>query len=253
MYKKLLAVSLGLGLFMTNAVSAFAMEVSETETVDTTTGTVVEETIEEAVQKGGGMAESYYDPYYSNISFSIYLTSTATPSKINLSGDYSVAGAESREAAMKDLKAALSQAQKSLSAYGKVTMLSMNAYEDYVYDSMGNSSTGGTYSGYLSIRLELSNLGSLEMAKNALTSLNFSYWVDATLDEEQKIDIESSLSAKLSSLIGKKKSVYEKIIGEKLGKISSLYIDTWADGSMYNSETGLVPVTVTATVGYSIQ
>ena len=249
MFKKFLVSSMGLALFLTGMSTAFA---------DDTISTISEVNIEEVTIEGGGMESStgYYDPGYygNNISFSLYLNSSATPQKISLSGDYSVNAGESREAVMKELKSALSQAQKSLGQYGKVTMTGMSAYENYAYEMDGvTPSEDTTYNGYLSVTLDLTNPANIEGAKNALTSMNFNYWVNATLDEEDKIDIEDSLATKINTLIAKKKSVYEKILGSDLGRATSLYVDTWADGTQYDPATGKVPVSVTVTVGYMLQ
>lgn len=217
-------------------------------------GGPVEEVITDMGEEMPILEDAYYGYGYTptSINFSVYLTSSAVPDEINISGDYSVIDAVSRADATTKLKKALNDAKKKLLTYGSVVMVSMSVYENYPYDYYGETTTETTYSGYLNISLKLSDFAAIDIAKEDMMELGFNTWTDIVLNEEDKIEIESSLATSLSSLIQKRKKVYEKILDQDLGKIISLYLDTWPDSSKFDPITGKVPVTVTASVGYAL-
>lgn len=214
------------------------------------------DTVTEAIETkvaGGGMTMDYImPPYDPGVSFSVSITSTAKPSLVNLYGDQSVDGMETREQAIEKMNQDFQSLKSALSNYAKVTRTSISAYPGYNYDTYGNQ-TKSTYTGYQNVRVELKSANDLETVRTMMTDAGFNSWVDAQLSDDTKISLEYSLAEQISKLLEKKRAVYEKILQYSLGKISSLYVDTWADGSTYDVATGTLTTTTNVSVTYASQ
>ena len=189
---------------------------------------------------GGGLVENAILDYgYQNISLSVSLESQATPDSVYLSADYSISGVSSRDNAMDQLKTKFSEIKNTLKLYGEVQQTSLSVYESYGY---GDSSTS-SYTGYLNVRVDLKNVRELKEVQEILTSKGFNYWANLTLNEESKIELQLEMASQLRSLISKKKSVYETVIGAILTKVTSFYMDTYLDAYTYNPETNMATAT----------
>lgn len=244
-------------LFLIQSGLAFAGTTEEKATTEENTvieeDTAIEEitTVDETIvdgygEGGGGMYYGGYNGFY----FSISTKSYANPETIVLYGDYYPSSyndksLNTRKAMLAHLNSVYSTLNEELNVFGTLTQTGINVYNSYM------SETESSFDGYLSVRLDLTDLKSLPTVKSIFSELSVNYWLDAIVAEEDKINAEALVAEKLKTLIDKKKSVYEIILGYTLTKIISLNVYSWPDASFYNSETGLVPLTVYADVTYS--
>ncbi|MFA5948295.1 MAG: hypothetical protein WC806_05010 [Candidatus Gracilibacteria bacterium] len=195
------------------------------------------------------MADPSVMPYYAPISFTVGVSSKIKASKVFISADYNVNTLDSREAISVKLGTKYNEVKAAFSKYGKVTRSYISIYEDYV-DPYATSIKSKTYSGSLSIRVDLTNISNYQTVQDELIAIELNAYPNVEINEEDKIDLESSLADKINALIKKKKKTYEKILEKSLGKITNLYLDTWPDPNDFDPETGMVKVTVNATVNY---
>lgn len=187
-------------------------------------------------------------PFYGNINIDVSVNSALKPSAIVMNPDYNVT-ADSREDALKKINAAYDELKSKVEKYATVSKTSSSVYPGYNYLPDGKSEE--TFNGYLNASVRLTDLSAYETVKDLIMTAGFNVgWTDAQVDEEDKIDLEYALVKQLKSQINKRKSVYEEILGYHLTRATSLYINTWPDGSQYDPSTGMVKVTVNASIGY---
>lgn len=205
----------------------------------------------------GGGDFAYADSSYSNVSFNVSVKSSAKASYIAITGDYSLDKQPDRQTGIQKLKETFLTAKQQLKPYGKVTRTARNiyAYSDYAYTEPAGEEGELTtyYSGNLGIRVDLNNAADAETVQEIMLDLGFNAWVEAQLAEEDKINLELEVADQLKALIEKKKNVYKKILGVDLKKSTSLYINSWIDGYLLDSETGMAPVTISADVTFTTE
>lgn len=234
-------------LFLSQSGLVFAGSLADESTVEEVS---VEEAIVEdvAVVDGYGGGGMYYggNGFY----FNVVAKAFATPESLIFYGDYSASSyndpsLNTRKKMLAHLNSVFSKLNKKLNGLGTLTQTGSSVYSSYM------SETESSFDGYLSVRFDLTSVGNFSTVKSIFSDLAVNYWLDAVVSEEDKIDAEASVATTLKSLINKKKSVYEAILDYSLTKIVSLNVYSWPDASLYNAETGLVPLSVYADVTYS--
>lgn len=199
-----------------------------------------------------GMGMIMEEPsFYSNISFNVSVKSLAKASYVAVTGDFSLDRVTDQKGGIQKLKEKFAEAKQQLSPYGKVTRNSQNIYT-YTETDYQTGKLVTYYSGYLGVRVDLTDASNVEKVQEAMLDLGFSNsWIDAQLSEDDRIDLELAVADQLKALIEKKKKVYQRILDITLKKSTSLYINSWIDGYLLDPETGMAPVTVSADVTFS--
>lgn len=187
---------------------------------------------------------TYIDPYYNQgVSVNVEVREKYVPSgKVSVSGYFSVYGVKDSETARKQLEGKFVAAKSALAQYGKVRKSYLNVYEEGVYEG-----SNGGYSGSMDVIVDMNSAKSYGMVQEKLSDLgSSSSYLSSVMDPEDAIEIEARNATKLKNLIEKKKSVYETILGYKLGKINSLSVSTWLDSYNFDEETGEFEAVVSA-------
>lgn len=229
----------GLALFLLAAPVTFAAD-EEVMNVDEPEEAMVEVEAEESwidpcCDYGGG----YYGQTYINVS----TTMMAEVEQVSLTANFTEYGYESRTEANNALQAKYDSIKQSLQGYGKVTRTGM-----YVYESWEKE---GSYEGNLSIRVTLTNMGDYEKVDSILYRSGFSSWLELKVDEETLLNLEVAAGDQLKSMLERKESLYEKILGYELETIKGLSLYSWVNSyEGFDPATGQVEVQISADAWY---
>lgn len=178
---------------------------------------------------------SYVDPYYGSqgVAVNVEVREKYVPKgKVNVTANYYVNGVKSAEEARKQLEKKYTETKSVMVKYGKVRKNYISTYSDGAY---GNAS----FSGSMDVVLEMASVQNYTNVQDGFSDLGFSNpYINTVIDQEEAILIEERNAMKLRDLIAKKKSVYETILGYKLGKVTSLNVSTWLDTYNFDAATG---------------
>lgn len=183
-----------------------------------------------------------YPDYYGteSVYFNVSTTTSVEADKVYVYGTYTVDNARSRKDAVSELRTAYRTIQEVLANYGTVSRTSLYTYEDW--------EGTGMYDASLSIRLDLSDYTELTTVEDLLYDEGFDNWFEALVLDTTHA--ESKVTKTLNRLIEAKKEVYEEVLGYALGKVDGLTIYSWPDSTSFDESTGMVDVTVNASVWY---
>ncbi len=172
--------------------------------------------------------------------FTISTTTEVSADAVYVYGSYVVDNAATRQEAVKEMRDAYRSLQSTLSGYGSLKRTSIYAYADWEYTNL--------YDASLSVRIKLNDTGDLTEVEDMMFEAGFDNWFEATVNDTT--NAESAVAKTLTKLIEAKKKVYEEVLGYKLGSADGLSIYSWPDSSTFDEETGMVDMTVSASVWY---
>ncbi len=233
--------SLTMGL---SPLSAFAMsEVMEEDVLK-----VLEES-DASMNRGGGGDMYYPGPYGGGITVDASVIKEVTPDFVAVSGYCEVSDYASREDVRTELTKIYNAIKSAVGSDGRVRRSGSPGVYPY-YDPYGGG-VSGRYSGSINVLIRVTRIGAAQKISDILDEQNCSPSWDVRLTDAQ--DFEFSILDSLLSKVNKRKTLYEKLLGKKLTKVTGASLYTYVDGySSYDPETNTAEATTTLTITFDI-
>lgn len=201
------------------------------------------------MNRGGGGGMYYPGPYGGGITVDASVTKEMTPDFVAVSGYCEISDYASREDVRAELTKIYNAIKNAVGSDGRVRRSGAPAV--YPYYNPYDGSMSGKFSGSLNVLIRVTRIGAAQKIADILDEQNCSPNWDVRLTDSQ--DFELSILDSLLTKVNKRKSLYEKLLGKKLTKVTGASLYTYVDGyTSYDPETNTAEATTTLSVTFNI-
>ena len=173
-----------------------------------------------------------------------------TPDFVAVSGYCEVTDFESRDEVRAELTKIYNDIKAEVGADGRVRRSGAPGVYPF-YDPYGTGGASGRYSGSVNVFIRVLRVGAAQKISDILDEHGCSPSWDVRLTDSQ--DFELSVLDSLLAKVNKRKTVYEKLLGKKLTKVTGASLYTYVDGySSYDPETNTAEATTTLSITFDI-
>ncbi len=199
--------------------------------------------------RGGGGDVYYPGPYGGGITVDANVTKEITPDFVAVSGYCEVTDFETRNEVRAELTKIYNAIKTAVGSDGRVRRSGAPGVYPF-YDPYGAGVTN-KFSGSLNVTIRVLKLSAAQKISDILDENGCSPSWDVRLTDSQ--DFELSVLDDLVAKVNKRKTVFEKLLGKKLTKVTGASLYTWVDGySSYDPETNTAEATTTLSLTFDI-
>lgn len=200
--------------------------------------------------RGGGGGDAYYPgPYGGGITVDASVSKEITPDFVAVSGYCEVTDFDTRNDVRAELTKIYNAIKADVGSDGRVRRSGAPGVYPF-YDPYGGGVTN-KFSGSLNVTIRVLKLSAAQKISDILDENGCSPNWDVRLTDSQ--DFELSVLDDLVAKANKRKTVFEKLLGKKLTKVTGASLYTWVDGySSYDPETNTAEATTTLSLTFDI-